>query len=160
MHRGSSKLRRGADRGVALLMTLILVGAVSASAAGVASQWLVQAQREAEEQLLLVGDQYAKAIAAYYYATPGASKQLPRSLSDLLEDTRSGTLRRHLRALYPDPTAPSTPWALIRDASGGIVGVHSTNSRAPWRQVETQLTVVRLAPATRLSDWKFAPNLR
>ena len=51
----------------------------------------------------------------------------PKGSADLLEDRRFVTVRRHLRAMYPNPFTGKPDWEPIRAGKGRIVGV-----RAVW----------------------------
>jgi len=70
---------------------------------------------EREQELLYRGSAYRRAIQSYYEAG-GALKQFPRTLDDLLKDSRTASGKRHIRALYPDPMNKSEKpeWLLIR----------------------------------------------
>lgn len=150
MRRGSP----GRARGVMLLLMLLAVAAVSAGAMAVASNWTRDIQRDKEAQLLRIGDQYARAIASYYYATPGPVKQFPQDLAALLEDRRGAALRRHLRHAYADPLTGGA-WATERGADGGIIGVYSSSERATWRRAPVTLEHCTLPAAQQVSQWKF-----
>lgn len=117
-------------RGFTYLWVLFLVGAVSVALAAAGEQWVNNAAREQRSELQWVGMQYRNAIASYYESSPGAAKQYPPSLEDLLEDRRFVVPRRHLRRLYPDPGTRSRDWELLRAPDGGIMGVYRRASRA------------------------------
>jgi len=101
-----------------VLVAVVVVG-ILAEAATLLTSRMTQADRE--QELLFRGLAYKKAVESYYRA--GGS--YPRALDDLLKDPRTPGVRRHIRALYPDPFARSDKkeWTLIRAADGGITGV-------------------------------------
>ncbi|MFC5473638.1 type II secretion system protein [Paraherbaspirillum soli] len=114
-------------RGVVLLALLLTLALMAIALMGAANWWAFERQRQAEEQLLFVGDQYRMAIAHYYYATPGPAKALPLSLADLLEDHRFPVPVRHLRRLYLDPITEE-PFELLH-SDEQIYGVASTSTK-------------------------------
>lgn len=85
--------------------------------------WSKQRQIEREDALLDAGRELARALRSYQSFTPG--NRGPESLSDLLEDRRSGGLRRHLRSIPQDPLMENADWGLLRDNGNHILGVFS-----------------------------------
>jgi type II secretory pathway pseudopilin PulG len=138
---------------IALLVTLAGLGLIL----GLATEQIEHAaQRDREEQLLFVGNQFRTAIASYYEKSPG-TKQYPRKLEELLQDNRFAKPVRHLRRIYIDPMTNQADWQLVRSAQGGIVGV---NSRSELPPIRTQLDADMLKavgdrPVRYYSDWKF-----
>ena len=137
---------------IAVLLAMLLL---ALSTQGVMTYVSQQAQREREADLLRIGVAYARAIGAYYEATPGSVKRWPRQLSDLIEDRRLVSTRRYLRELYPDPITRLPNWELIKAPDGGIAGVRSRSEAVPLRDSSIDLDGVTLAPAARYSDWQF-----
>ncbi|GAA0771574.1 type II secretion system protein [Ideonella azotifigens] len=150
---------RVAQQGMGWVFVLLLLAVASTAASLVAQRWADQIARENERQLLRVGDAYAAALARYRASTPGGDARFPGSLEDLLTDRRAAVVRRHLRALYPDPLTGQADWALLRDARGDISGVRSRSDKKPWAQVPQQLEFSDLPAATHYSDWVFTPRL-
>lgn len=111
-------------------------------------------QRDAELDLLWIGQQYRAAIESYYRATPGPIKQLPIRLDDLLQDPRFPAPVRHLRRIYRDPLAPDTPWGIIR-LNGQIVGVYSQAPGEPFRRADFDPGLESFAGALSYADWRF-----
>jgi hypothetical protein len=114
-----------------------------------------QAQREREDELLAIGDEVVSAIRSYHDATPGAGKQLPVHWRDLLEDRRSLQLRRHLRRIPRDPMTNATDWEIVRDVSGGMLGIRSRSDRKPFRTTVAVSSVSGQGTPLRYSDWSF-----
>ncbi len=104
-----------------------------------------------------IGVLYAHALAEFRESAPGSLKTYPKSLDELVRDTRFFGVRRHLRRLYPDPLDPARPWGTVRDIDGYIVGVYSQSSDPPLATVAVDLGDIVLSPARRYSDWKFSP---
>lgn len=147
---------RAGQSGVVLLAVLGFV-LVSTLAATVMVEWAqTRAQREREEQLLFVGDQYRRAIASYAaVAGPGGAQSLPQSVDDLLEDRRLPMGMQHLRRPYPDPFTGSADWELIRDGRG-ILGVRSRSQKEPLKKSGFPDRYKHFEGRTSYSDWAFA----
>ncbi|MDB5905467.1 MAG: hypothetical protein JWM26_4345, partial [Betaproteobacteria bacterium] len=123
--------RPARERGVTFLALLLAIALVSSVLAASASVWSQAQRREREKQLLWAGDQFRRALAAYSRAGNGT---YPRTLEDLLEDTRSPARRRFLRQIYEDPMTRGAEWGLIRNPAGGIIGVFSRFEGAPIKK--------------------------
>jgi type II secretory pathway pseudopilin PulG len=111
------------------LLVLVSVMGIGLGATGVVFHH--QAQREKEKQLLYVGEQFRRAIGAYFENSPGGAKRYPRTLADLLHDDRHTNLQRYLRRIYVDPMTGSADWVPIVAADGTIMGVHSAYAGVP-----------------------------
>ena len=85
-------------------------------------------QRDREIEMAFRAQQIADAIAHYRAESPEGTSALPKSLSELLDDRRSGASRRHLRRLYTDPFTGAANWVLLTDEQGGIRGLHSASA--------------------------------
>lgn len=120
------------------------------------------AQREKEQDLLFVGNQYRQAIALYYQRTPGPVKRYPAKLEDLLTDTRYNPPQHYLRKLYRDPMLNQERWGIIAAPEGGIMGVYSLSSTLPIKQTGFAYLDNNFEGAAKHSDWKFAylPQVR
>ncbi|MDC8771007.1 type II secretion system protein [Roseateles albus] len=94
------------------LLFVVALGGVALASLGQRQQTVQQREREAE--LRFRGEAIARAIESYVRSSPGDTKALPQRLEELLEDRRSGTVRRHLRRLYLDPFTGRADWALIQ----------------------------------------------
>jgi len=147
--------RRPRQRGFTYLVVMATVAILGVGLAALGPVWADAVQREREQELLRVGELYARAIGNYRAASPGSVKRYPAELSELLQDHRFVGTRRHLRKLYPDPLNPGRSWALIRAADGGVAGVYSQDERLPFARAAQQVGVVQLPAAQRYSDWKF-----
>jgi type II secretory pathway pseudopilin PulG len=126
------------QRGVTYLALLFLVAVMGAMLAATGIIWSHERQREKEEELIWIGNQYRQAIGLYYENSPGTIKRYPEKLQDLLEDQRFLTTKRHLRQLYPDPVINSQRWGLVVHPQGGIAGVYSLASEKPIKAAAVQ----------------------
>jgi type II secretory pathway pseudopilin PulG len=134
-----------------LLFAIAFIGLLMASAGQV---WHTTAQREREEDLLFVGEQFSQAIAAYRLATPGQPKQYPRSLEDLVEDKRWPVPRHHLRKIFVDPMTGRKQWGLIRGGDQ-ITGVYSLGEGRPIKQGNFPPGADSFAGAKTYQEWRF-----
>jgi len=119
---------------LALLLAIAVLGIGLAAASEV---WVTTARRQKLEQLDWIGAQFTQAIGSYYTASPGSVKVYPLSLEELLEDKRYLTVRRHLRAVYPNPFTGKPDWELIVGSGGRVRGVRariSTDSGVEVRE--------------------------
>jgi type II secretory pathway pseudopilin PulG len=140
-----------------LLLGVMVFMAIGTLMASVASQrWVDARRRDAEEELLIVGMQYRKAIESYYFRSPGVPRQFPASLKDLVQDPRFPQTVRHIRRLWPDPVDPTQDWGLIRQGDR-IVGVYSQSTGQPFRSAnfDPALPAQQFANAKNYRDWHF-----
>lgn len=142
-------------RGFTYVWMLALLALMGIALSVVGPLWSDAVRREREQDLLRVGQLYARALRGYYNSSPGSVKRFPETLDALLEDPRHVGTYRHLRKLYPDPIDPSRPWGLVRDGSNGIRGVYSTSPLAPLRREALDLGPVQLPAARSYQEWIF-----
>lgn len=134
---------------------LLMVALITAGLASIGEAWRTMVQRSKEAELLFIGEQFRHAIKRYYEATPGADKQLPKSLEDLLRDPRYPVVRRYLRKVFVDPMMGKTEWGLIREKDG-IIGVHSLSTDVPFKQRGGESDSLRRAT---YAEWKFIADV-
>jgi len=135
------------------LIVIVVAGAGMAAYGEMASH---AAQRDKEQELLFVGNQFRQAIGTFYEGTPGAAKQFPRKLEDLLQDQRYPALRRHLRRIYADPMTGKREWGLVSAPQGGIMGVYSLSQAQPIKSGGFALRDRQLEGGReRYADWQF-----
>jgi type II secretory pathway pseudopilin PulG len=145
-----------AARGFTYLGLLFLLAAMGLAAAGTVKLGHVQQRRMAEDELLFVGREFRRALQSYNEATPaGRVVTTPRSLNDLLRDTRHQPPKRHLRRIYPDPLTGRAEWALIQAHDGSLVGVHSLSDDTPIRMDNFPSEFFHFKNKTRYSEWVF-----
>lgn len=151
MKSGSPPRRQG---GVTYLAVLFFVAASSAMLAATGIIWSHERQRQKEQELLWIGNQFREAIALYYQRTPGAVKRYPEKLEDLLEDRRYLTTARYLRQIYRDPMTGNALWRAIPAPGGGVMGVGSLSESRPIK-VGNALPGVAPAGAKSYAEWQF-----
>lgn len=148
----------GAD-GWAYLFLLVAVAIIAGAAAGTVQIGSTMARRQAEQQLIDVGQQFAQALQRYAAMTPVGHPTAPRDLEQLLTDDRFPGMVRHLRRLYDDPVTGSATWGVIRDGQGFVVGVHSLSPQVPIRQSGFPGQFAGFERATTYQDWVFQAPL-
>lgn len=148
-----SKTPAARQRGVTYLAVIFAVAVLGLLSAATGQVWQTAAKREKEAELLFIGNQFRQAIGAYYERSPGATKEYPEKLEDLLADNRFPMPQRHLRRLYRDPMTGTTEWGLLR-AAGRIVGVHSQSAARPLRTAFTGRDA-GFASANGYDEWLF-----
>lgn len=121
--------RRHPRRGFTYLALLFAVAVAGAALAALAPRWQRAAEREREAEWLFRGRQIADALTLYARHSPAGSARRPQQLEQLLQDRRHDPPLQHLRRLYADPFTGASDWVLLRDADGGIRGLHSRSSQ-------------------------------
>ena len=143
--------RQGGYTFLGLLFAVALSGI---ALAGTGSLWQLESRREKEKELLFIGEEYRQAIASYFDKTPGADKQYPAKLEDLLQDKRYPMPLHHLRRLYRDPMSPEGNWELIR-SQGKIIGVASKSPDKPIKVAGFSPEQQDFEGADSYSEWRF-----
>ena len=149
------------QRGFTYLAMLLAVAVIGIGLAAAGQVWSTAVQREKEQELLFVGNQYRRAIKLYYQNSqdqrmPGAA--YPKALKDLLEDKRRGDTKRHLRKLYADPMTGKEEWGMVTvKAPDGdhIMGVYSLSGATPFKTSGFLDRDRTFEGANHFSDWKF-----
>ena len=116
---------------------------------------VVSAQRAREAELIFVGNEFRRAIALFYYRTPGPAHEHPGSLDELLEDPRYPGTQRYLRRIYRDPVTGKAEWGLIMGPGGRIMGVHSLSDRQPIKSGNFSAVNREFADKSSYREWQF-----
>lgn len=153
-------------QGFVYLWALFAVAVAGIIMAGTGQVWQIKLQQEKEAELLFIGEQFRKAVMSYYNS-PGGTKEYPKSLEDLIEDTRLPVTRRHLRKKYIDPITNTAEWGLVEEAppnTGSVVtsnvnvritGVHSLSEKKPVKKEKFPEHYKKFSEALTYRDWKF-----
>lgn len=141
--------------GFTFIGVLIVTAVVGIGLAGLGKVWSFDAQREREQELLFIGDQYRAAILSYSASTPAGKPRYPRELEDLLDDKRLPVTRRHLRQLYPDPFTGKADWETVRGPEGGIMALHSRHGGLPMKVGNFPKRYSAFESASSYRDWVF-----
>jgi type II secretory pathway pseudopilin PulG len=139
------------ERGFTYIALLLAVAFMGVALAAVGTVWATAARRDREQQLLFAGGAYREAIRSYVRV----GQRYPGELQDLIEDGRTGDVRRHLRRLYADPMTGQVDWDLIRNPDGGITGVVSTAIGIPLKQANFPPEDAAFLDSKCYCDWRF-----
>ncbi len=142
------------DKGFTYIGILIAVAIMGLLLSEFAVFWQKTVQREKEKELIEIGDEFRRAIGAYYEHSPGVSS-FPTSLEDLLLDKRLPAIRRYLRKIYVDPMTGGTEWGLVK-AGDGITGVYSLSENPPVKQANFSKDDASLSGKKHYSEWVFS----
>jgi len=141
---------------LSLLIFLALMGFVCAMAVQVGG--LVH-RRAAEQALLDVGLEFARALSSYSDQTPPGMDDQPLSLQELLLDARHTEKIRHLRQIYPDPMTGSTEWGLELDPdTRTIIGVFSLSTQRPIKLGNFTPGLSSFNEKKLISEWVFSAD--
>jgi type II secretory pathway pseudopilin PulG len=146
--------REGGFTFIGLMFAVAMAGI---ALAGTGALWQMESRREKEKDLLFIGEEYRRAIGNYYDKSPGATKQFPDKLEDLLQDKRFPNPTRHLRRLYRDPMMPDGEWELIRQ-QGRIMGVASRSPDKPIKVADFSAEQNDFEGAVSYTEWRFISN--
>jgi type II secretory pathway pseudopilin PulG len=119
---------RRQSSGFTYLLLVLAVTVLAVGLAAIGTMTSAASRHSKQQQLEWVGHQYINAIGDYYQSSPGSVPIYPRELSDLTEDKRYLSMRRHIRELYSDPATGEQDWILIKAPDGGVMGVQSSEA--------------------------------
>ena len=143
------------QKGFTYLGMLIIVAVMGAGLAAFGQIYSHAAQRDKEQQLLFVGEQFRAAIESYHRKSPGTNVY-PKKLEDLVEDKRFPMPMRHLRRVYADPMTGGTDWGLVEAPGGaGIMGVHSLSEDKPIKSANFGTKQEEFETAESYKAWRF-----
>ena len=136
-----------------LIIFVFIVGLVGAATLKVGA--LLQ-RAHVEYELLETGYQFSAALRSYADATPRGQPAQPRTLQELLRDTRFPNPRRHLRKIFIDPVTGKAEWGLVTAGEGGrILGVYSLSQAQPLKLAKFDKRFPGFEKREHLSEWKF-----
>lgn len=147
------------QRGLALLLVLLAVAVIAGVSASALQAGAQVTRRDAEEELLHIGQTFQQAVLSYVNTTPGQAALGPRSLDDLLRDPRVPGVRRHLRQIPHDPLTGRSEWGLLKSPDGQIIGIYSLAEGQPIKRVGFEPALARLTDAPNYQAWIFGPAL-
>jgi len=148
------KFHQISSKGFSFIGLMILVAISGIALGGTGIVWHQDMQRGRERELLIIGEEYRKAIGSYYENSPGQVKEYPEKLEDLLLDHRFPFIKRHIRKLYRDPFFPLDSWGLQLQ-EGKIIGVYSKSELEPIKKVGFMPQYSVFSAARKYNDWKF-----
>ena len=142
------------EQGAILLVTLVALTLAAAAAVDHGQRRADERRRQAEAELLFIGEQYRQAIESYWRQSPGAARAMPTRLSELLQDPRVPFVRRHLRKAFSDPLLPGEEWGLVKQGNA-IVGVYSLAPGTPFRRIGFSEAQRGFDDAASYAQWRF-----
>lgn len=142
----------GREGGFTYLYLLFALAIVSVALLAEASLRHYDVRRQQEAELIRIGREFREALTSY--RANGPVREFPASLDDLLSDSRTGELRRHLRKIYRDPVTRTTEWGVILEG-GRIVGVHSLSSREPIKVAGFDPEEASFEASRHYHEWRF-----
>jgi type II secretory pathway pseudopilin PulG len=146
------------EQGFTYVGALILAGVLGITAAASAKLGAVVQRRNAELELLEIGEEFRAAFISYADATPAGMQRTPPSLQELLRDTRYPTPQRHLRKIYVDPVSGRAEWGTVPAVPGpGIVGIYSLAEGKPIKIGNFDLMFQEFEGKASYRDWVFMP---
>jgi type II secretory pathway pseudopilin PulG len=152
--------KRSAQGGYAYLALMILIAIIGVAAAAAVQLGGIYQRRMAEEELLLVGGEFQRALLSYAVSTPLGQATQPRTLDDLVRDPRYPNAMRHLRKLYADPVTGKVDWVLVKSPDGQlIVGIHSASVAHPIKLKHFSPEFRGFDDMQHYADWIFVARI-
>ncbi len=143
------------ERGFTLLGLLFLIAGMGVAMAALGTMWHTVLQREKEQELLFVGDQYRRSIESFWNASPKGQERLPKNFKELIQDPRFPNTVRHLRRLYQDPMTGSVEWGLLKEEGGAISGVYSLSESVPMKEKGFPSRYAEFEGKRSYREWQF-----
>jgi type II secretory pathway pseudopilin PulG len=166
LNKSNKKNKYTKNKGFVFISALVIVVIMSILITMITKSWTYQIKRSNEEELIYIGEHYARAIRNFHLQ----HKRYPFKLKELIE-----TKPRYLRKLYKDPitkddleiirlsdvlsgklqkgktnnrqsTPPPVSFSSQKLTSGQIVGVYSKSKEKPFKNYQK---------GDFYSDWKF-----
>jgi type II secretory pathway pseudopilin PulG len=154
MARRTRSQHQGGFTYLGLIVLVTVIGLVGAATLKIDS---LMRRAAAEEELLDIGAAFSNALDSYAAATPQGQPLHPPSLNELLKDSRTPGVRRHLRKIFVDPVTGSAEWGIVYQAGQvGVVAVYSLSKAPPLKIGNFAARFVGFENKQHLSDWKFA----
>jgi len=146
---------RSSNDGFAYLTLLVVLAVMAIVISGASVNLSHQAQREREEQLLFVGEQFYNAIESYYAVSQDQTKRYPTDLKQLLIDNRGIKPKHHLRKIFQDPITKTFDWGLVLNTQKQIIGVYSLSNEYVLKTKLPDFVVQKSTKAATYQDIKF-----
>lgn len=152
--------RTRSEHGFVYIGLLIGLAVIGIGLGATSQVWTQMRQREKEQELIFIGNQYRQAISHFYSKSPPAARRFPMTMDELVEDVRTPDKpARHLRRLYEDPITNTREWGEVRLANGQIVGVYSLSNDKPIKVFGFALRDKTFLDKDRYSDWIFRSTI-
>lgn len=157
----SIRYRRKPSAGFAYVALLVIIAIIGIHVAAGLKFGAVTGRRNAEQQLLDVGNQYRIALLSYAVATPTGQSPNPPTMQSLLRDPRFPGVVRHLRKIYADPITGDYNWQLVMTPDhSGIIGIHSRSAQHPIKIGNFDPEFQNFTGKTSYQEWIFGAALQ
>ena len=142
-----------------LIIFVAIIGLVGAATLKIGA--LLQ-RAAAEEELLDIGAAFSAALDSYAAATPRGASPYPPSLAELLKDSRSPAVQRHLRKVHVDPLTGKAEWGVVYLGGGdtGVIAIHSLSDAKPLKIGNFDSRFKGLDNKDTISEWRFSASER
>ena len=141
------------SKGFTYIGVLAILAVMMIAMSAVAQIWHTQMQRENEQELLFIGNQFRNAIGRYHQES---GRGFPPSLQALLgTDGDVKFNKRYLRKIYRDPLTGSDTWGLVLGNDAQIVGVYSLSDMKSYKQAGFAERDSAFEGKTKYSEWQF-----
>lgn len=148
--------RQGGFTYLGLIIVVTVIGLVGAATLKIDA---LLRRAAAEEELLLVGAAFADALTSYAAATPQGQPTQPPGMQELLRDSRSPAIRRHLRKVFIDPMTGTTDWGIAWLADRkGILAVYSKSAVQPLKIANFDARLIGFDGRRHISEWRFVAS--
>ena len=139
--------------GFTYIGVLAILAVMMIAMGAVAQIWHTQMQRENEQELLFIGNQFRNAIGRYQQES---GRGFPTSLQALLGvDGDVKFNKRYLRKIYRDPFTGENTWGLVLGNNAQIVGVYSLSDMTPYKRAGFAERDSSFEGKTKYTEWQF-----
>ena len=153
MRVGSQVIDENLQSGFTYLGILLIVFVIAIGMSATSQVWHTFMQRQNEQELIYIGNQFRTAIGKYYNVTGG---QYPINLDVLLgPDDQQTAKNRFLRKIFNDPMTQKKDWVLIYGKAGQVIGVHSASEDIPFKKSGFAPEDIGLENKEHYSEWMF-----
>lgn len=137
--------------GLMVLLVIIMIVATTSIQLG-----KIEQQRLAEEELLHIGREFQLALLSYANSTPVGQNQRPKTLQELVKDSRFPNTQRHLRKIYHDPITGKAEWGIMLSSDQQrIIGIFSLSDKKPIKIRNFDSYFLGFDEKNSYQDWVF-----
>ena len=153
MRVGNQATLRHVQSGFTYLGVLLIVFVIAIGMASSSQIWHTVMQRQNEQELIYVGNQFRSAIGKYYNWSGG---HYPVNLGVLLgPDDEQTAKNRFLRKIFNDPMTQKKDWVLVYGKAGEVIGVHSASEETPFKKYGFAPEDASFEAKEHYSEWLF-----
>ena len=153
-------IQNGRNNGFIYIGMLIGLAIIGIGLGLVSEVFQFSRQREREEELQLIGNEFRQAITHYYMASPSSNRTFPILLADLIQDDRlPNKVQRHIRRIYMDPMTGKAEWGELRLNNGQLIGIFSLSGEKPIKVANFSIRNQSLFDKKHYYEWVFKSEL-